>query len=58
MWGTIRVVSFLLDEGAFMHGELIMLSEETPENPFEPAPEPEEEEEVESNSSGEDDSEK
>ena len=36
MWGTIRVVSFLLDEGAFMHGELIMLSDETPENPFEP----------------------
>ena len=58
MWGTIRVVSFLLDEGAFMHGELIMLSEETPENPFEPAPGPEEEEEVESDPSGEDDSEK
>ena len=36
MWGTIRVASFLLDEGAFMHGELIMLSDETPENPFEP----------------------
>ncbi len=35
MWGSIRVASFLLDEGAFMHGELIMLSEETPENPFE-----------------------
>ncbi len=34
MWGAIRVASFLLDEGAFMHGELIMLSEETPENPF------------------------
>ena len=44
MWGTIRVVSFLLDEGAFMHGELIMLSEETPENPFEPAAIPESEE--------------
>ena len=41
MWGTIRVVSFLLDEGAFMHGELIMLSDETPENPFEPAASPE-----------------
>ena len=35
-WGVIRVVSFLLDEGAYMHGELIMLSEEPPENPFEP----------------------
>ncbi len=42
MWGAISVVSFLLDEGGFMHGELIMLSEETPENPFEPE-EPEEE---------------
>ncbi len=42
MWGAISVVSFLLDEGGFMHGELIMLSEETPENPFEPeAPEEE-----------------
>jgi cytoskeletal protein CcmA (bactofilin family) len=37
MWGTIRVVSFLLDEGAFMHGQLIMLSDETPEDPFAPA---------------------
>ncbi len=35
MWGTIRVASFLLDEGAFLHGELIMLTEETPDNPFE-----------------------
>jgi len=41
MWGAIRVASFLLDEGAFMHGELIMLSDETPENPFEPAASPE-----------------
>ena len=44
MWGTIRVGSFLLDEGAFMHGQLIMLSDETPEDPFsspEPEPEPE-----------------
>ncbi len=39
MWGAIRVGSFLLDEGAYMHGELIMLGEETPENPFEPEPE-------------------
>jgi len=35
MWGTISVKSFLLDEGGFMHGELIMLSEETPDDPFE-----------------------
>ncbi len=34
MWGVIRVASFLLDEGGFLHGELIMLTEETPENPF------------------------
>ncbi len=47
MWGAIRVVSFLLDEGAYMHGELIMLSEETPENPFEPEPESEPEQAVE-----------
>jgi len=41
MWGAISVGSFLLDEGGFMHGELIMLSAETPQNPFEekePAP--------------------
>ena len=56
MWGTIRVASFLLDEGAFMHGELIMLSEETPENPFEPTPGPEQEEEAESEADVEDDS--
>jgi len=41
MWGAISVASFLLDEGGFMHGELIMLSEETPENPFEPQKESE-----------------
>ncbi len=40
MWGAIRVASFLLDEGGFMHGELIMLSDETPENPFETAETP------------------
>ena len=28
MWGTIRVESFLLDEGGYMRGELIMLGEE------------------------------
>ncbi len=35
MWGTLRVASFLLDEGGYLHGELIMLTEETLENPFE-----------------------
>ena len=35
MWGTIRVASFLLDEGGYLHGELIMLTEEEMENPFE-----------------------
>ncbi|HID34243.1 MAG TPA: polymer-forming cytoskeletal protein [Anaerolineae bacterium] len=35
MWGTLRVASFLLDEGGFLHGELIMLTEEALENPFE-----------------------
>jgi hypothetical protein len=39
-----------------MHGELIMLSEETPENPFEPTPEPEQEEAAESEADVEDDS--
>ena len=34
MWGVIRVASFLLDEGGYLHGELIMLTEEEPENPF------------------------
>lgn len=31
MWGTIRVASFLLDEGAFLHGELVMENEDAPE---------------------------
>ncbi|HHB90543.1 MAG TPA: polymer-forming cytoskeletal protein [Anaerolineae bacterium] len=35
MWGTLRVASFLLDEGGYLHGELIMLTEEAVENPFE-----------------------
>jgi cytoskeletal protein CcmA (bactofilin family) len=35
MWGSISVNAFLLDEGGFMHGELIMLNDETPDNPFE-----------------------
>jgi cytoskeletal protein CcmA (bactofilin family) len=54
MWGEIRVASFLLDEGAYMHGQLIMLSDETPENPFAPEsasasmPEPDLESELES----------
>lgn len=27
MWGVIRVASFLLDEGGYMRGELVMLTE-------------------------------
>ena len=33
MWGTIRVESFLLDEGGFMRGELIMVTDDEPEEP-------------------------
>ena len=33
IWGTVRVASFLLDEGGFISGELIMQGE-TPEEPF------------------------
>ncbi|HEY54274.1 MAG TPA: polymer-forming cytoskeletal protein, partial [Caldilineae bacterium] len=33
MWGTIRVESFLLDEGGFMRGELVMVTEDEPEEP-------------------------
>jgi len=33
IWGTVRVVSFLLDEGGFLSGELIMQGE-PPEEPF------------------------
>jgi len=33
MWGVIRVESFLLDEGGFMRGELVMVTEEEPEEP-------------------------
>jgi cytoskeletal protein CcmA (bactofilin family) len=33
LWGTINVRSFLLDEGAHFHGELIMQNEE-PEDPL------------------------
>ncbi|MEA3337660.1 MAG: polymer-forming cytoskeletal protein [Chloroflexota bacterium] len=32
-WGTIKVVSFLLDDGAYLRGELVM-QEETPVEPF------------------------
>ncbi len=36
MWGVIRVVSFLLDEGAYLHGELVMQGEGTePAEPWE-----------------------
>jgi cytoskeletal protein CcmA (bactofilin family) len=35
MWGTIRVASFLLDEGGYMHGELVMLNAEAePADPW------------------------
>ncbi|MCX7852480.1 MAG: polymer-forming cytoskeletal protein [Caldilineales bacterium] len=35
VWGAIRVASFLLDEGGYMHGELVMLTEEAaPEDPW------------------------
>ncbi len=33
MWGTIRVESFLLDDGGFMRGELMMVTDEEPEEP-------------------------
>ena len=33
LWGTINVRSFLLDEGAHFHGELVMTGSET-EEPF------------------------
>ncbi len=33
MWGTIRVESFLLDEGGFMRGELVMVTDDEPEEP-------------------------
>ena len=32
-WGKIKVASFLLDEGAYLRGELVM-QEETPPEPF------------------------
>lgn len=32
-WGRIKVASFLLDEGAYLRGELVM-QEETPPEPF------------------------
>lgn len=34
MWGMIRVASFLLDDGGFLHGELVMQTEQTPSDPF------------------------
>ena len=33
MWGSIRVESFLLDEGGFMRGELVMVTDDEPEEP-------------------------
>jgi cytoskeletal protein CcmA (bactofilin family) len=40
LWGTIRVRSFLLDEGAHFHGELIMQGGEEEEPFLPPRPEP------------------
>ncbi len=38
MWGVIRVASFLLDEGGYMRGELVMLTDSAqPEDPWAPA---------------------
>ena len=50
MWGTIRVASFLLDEGGYLHGELIMLTDEKMENPFEEKEEKKEEEKEDASS--------
>lgn len=37
MWGVIRVASFLLDEGGYMRGELVMLTDSAqPEDPWAP----------------------
>jgi len=33
MWGTIRVESFLLDDGGFMRGELVMVTDDEPDEP-------------------------
>lgn len=33
IWGTVKVASFLLDEGGYLRGELIMQGEE-PQQPF------------------------
>ncbi|RME82084.1 MAG: polymer-forming cytoskeletal protein [Caldilineae bacterium] len=38
MWGTVRTGSIYLDEGAYMHAELVMLSETPPAEPAEPEP--------------------
>ncbi len=38
LWGTINVRSFLLDEGAHFQGELIMQTEEPPEQLLAPRP--------------------
>ncbi len=38
LWGTIRVQSFLLDDGAHFQGELLMQSEEPPEPLLVPRP--------------------
>ena len=38
MWGVIRVASFLLDDGGFMHGELVMMNEGEVEQPFPASP--------------------
>ncbi len=48
LWGTIRVQSFLLDDGAHFQGELLMQSEEPPEPLLVPRPGPGEQIPVES----------
>jgi cytoskeletal protein CcmA (bactofilin family) len=42
LWGTINVRSFLLDEGAHFHGELIMQDEEPQDPLLLPRPAPDE----------------
>jgi len=35
IWGDITVKSFLLDEGGYIKGQVVMSTPEPPENPFE-----------------------
>lgn len=34
VWGRVQVETFFLDEGGFLHAELVMKTEEAPEPPF------------------------